>query len=875
MRDLPQSSEPLVEQEGRTRVPWYEWFTEWRRKFIKVWQGTPGQYLVIDDNLQVVAADGPQSGSGLEDAPGDGNTYARRNEQWVISNGNPAQPYTSVQYNDGGQFGGSAELTWDKTTNTLTVDGNQNWNGSSAIGLGWSQADAALTFYSPSKMVVSCGSYFSGASDFYIEGSNDGGSNNVSYLKIYAPVGASQPNAGFAAYNGEVGDANYNTVSMQVDLVSAAFMTATAGSATDYPFTWGFEPTYYSTVLYPSGNLYLLPAAQQAPLPADPSTRLKVGGTASFDGKATFMTPGASAASINLPHGSAPSSPVNGDMWTTTGGLYARINGATLGPFGGGTTPGGSNGNVQYNNSGVFGGAAEINISGNDLNLSAGDLQFTGNTGNPQYIEGDFSNATSLNRTTFRAYASNSNTFVQCVPNGTATNASWIAWNNVNPTNAEYISVGIDATQALISTSKAPGGSGTSRPMVFRTGDTPSAALTIGTDLNSTFTGTVIAPAATASLASMRIPHGTAPSSPTNGDIWTTTGGIFVRINGSTVGPLGTGGGGGTPGGSNTQVQYNNGGAFGGITNVTSDGTDFTAVKVTGTTTLAGNIVFDGNARKITGPMSAGGNNDLQIQSSTTNGNTVLQIIPNGTAVSTGFRVYAAASPTTTTRFGQMAIDATSALVFIDSATGDNSTAGYTFRFRNVAGANATVLGQIFSNGNWNIGTTTSDPGVKLNVEGYLKTTNWIGVNTTPATTHNGQMGVEMGATGTVQGSSTLARAYLTNNLRFLTSTNWTYKITGIGQSITLYDDGIYFQCASSGTAGTSATLNNRFFIENSGKGIGVGTTSFGTSAANVIAIANGTAPSSSPASMGQLYVESGALKYRGSSGTVTTIAVA
>ena len=38
--------------------------------------------------------------------------------------------------------------------------------------------------------------------------------------------------------------------------------------------------------------------------------------------------------------------------------------------------------------------------------------------------------------------------------------------------------------------------------------------------------------------ATLNIPHGTAPSSPVNGDIWTTTAGIYVRINGSTVGPL-------------------------------------------------------------------------------------------------------------------------------------------------------------------------------------------------------------------------------------------------------------------------------------------------------------------------------------------------
>lgn len=38
-------------------------------------------------------------------------------------------------------------------------------------------------------------------------------------------------------------------------------------------------------------------------------------------------------ASICLPHGSAPTSPVNGDMWTTTAGLYVQINGSTVGPL--------------------------------------------------------------------------------------------------------------------------------------------------------------------------------------------------------------------------------------------------------------------------------------------------------------------------------------------------------------------------------------------------------------------------------------------------------------------------------------------------------------------------------------------------------------
>lgn len=56
---------------------------------------------------------------------------------------------------------------------------------------------------------------------------------------------------------------------------------------------------------------------------------------------------------------------------------------------------------------------------------------------------------------------------------------------------------------------------------------------------------------------------------------------------------------------------------------------------------------------------------------------------------------------------------------------------------------------------------------------------------------------------------------------------------------------------------------------------VGFGVGAFGASAVGVIGIVNGTAPTTSPAGMGQLYVESGALKYRGSSGTITTLGVA
>jgi hypothetical protein len=51
-----------------------------------------------------------------------------------------------------------------------------------------------------------------------------------------------------------------------------------------------------------------------------------------------------------------------------------------------------------------------------------------------------------------------------------------------------------------------------------------------------TFTGLVLTPATAAVAgAGFRLPHGTAPDSPTNGDLWTTTAGVFARLNGATA----------------------------------------------------------------------------------------------------------------------------------------------------------------------------------------------------------------------------------------------------------------------------------------------------------------------------------------------------
>jgi len=62
----------------------------------------------------------------------------------------------------------------------------------------------------------------------------------------------------------------------------------------------------------------------------------------------------------------------------------------------------------------------------------------------------------------------------------------------------------------------------------------PVVRLSINNVGTATFNGKVVTVASTSSLASLNIPHGTAPTTPTNGDVWTTTAGLFIRINGVT-----------------------------------------------------------------------------------------------------------------------------------------------------------------------------------------------------------------------------------------------------------------------------------------------------------------------------------------------------
>lgn len=75
----------------------------------------------------------------------------------------------------------------------------------------------------------------------------------------------------------------------------------------------------------------------------------------------------------------------------------------------------------------------------------------------------------------------------------------------------------------------------TASEMRIWTGSAWVAAYVSGTGFVSktgdTMTGRLVTVATSASEAGLQVPHGTAPSSPVNGDLWTTSSGLFVRIN--------------------------------------------------------------------------------------------------------------------------------------------------------------------------------------------------------------------------------------------------------------------------------------------------------------------------------------------------------
>jgi hypothetical protein len=103
------------------------------------------------------------------------------------------------------------------------------------------------------------------------------------------------------------------TITSLTDNTTWFLLNVTAVSSTGAAFT----NNQGLTVLLPSTANVFLPIA---------------GGT--LTGKLVTAVPVAASAGFNLPPAAAPTTLVNGDLWTTATGVFAQINGAPVGPFG-------------------------------------------------------------------------------------------------------------------------------------------------------------------------------------------------------------------------------------------------------------------------------------------------------------------------------------------------------------------------------------------------------------------------------------------------------------------------------------------------------------------------------------------------------------
>lgn len=107
------------------------------------------------------------------------------------------------------------------------------------------------------------------------------------------------------------------------------------------------------------------------------------------------------------------------------------------------------------------------------------------------------------------------------------TNDLQVRLNGVTETVAEQSWV---TAQGYLTSAPVTSVAGRTGAITLAVGDVSGAAALAG----ATFTGLVGTVASTTTTAGLNIPHGTAPTTPVNGDVWTTTSGLFWRQNGST-----------------------------------------------------------------------------------------------------------------------------------------------------------------------------------------------------------------------------------------------------------------------------------------------------------------------------------------------------
>jgi len=204
----------------------------------------------------------------------------------------------------------------------------------------------------------------------------DGGSDEISVtglsgllndaqkstIQKAAAGGGTRPTINFIEGSNITLTVSDNAGSNRVDVTIAAAGSALSGSGTSGTIAkWTGTTQLGNSLITDNGTTVTV----TGPLVAS--------STLSVTGKTSTAATASGGAGLVLPHGTAPSSPANGDLWTTTAGLYVRINGTTVGPLAAGVLTGSGtankvakfSGSTALTNSIIDDDGTTVNVNGN------------------------------------------------------------------------------------------------------------------------------------------------------------------------------------------------------------------------------------------------------------------------------------------------------------------------------------------------------------------------------------------------------------------------------------------------------------------------------------------------------------------------------
>jgi len=283
----------------------------------------------------------------------------------------------------------------------------------------------------------------------------------------------------------------------------------------------------------------------------------------------------------------------------------------------------------------------------------------------------------------------------------------------------------------------------------------------------------------------------------------------FLRADGTWAAPSGSG----SPGGANTQIQFNDSSAFGGDA-------DFTWNKTTNLLTVnGGGISLTGNGSRFA-LVTSNGTDGGGFTSNTTNATAILNGFPSGTGTASAIRLFNSSTPNWATgvSYAQFVNDTT--YTYLDSVHSGGGSNALPMIFRTTTGGTTAARACLFHNGNWRFesgGNVTVDPSVSFYVHGPAQFGNaaasTIGIGKTASSSWNAVNALELGQGGSLWSNNAATNCGIAANIRFLTTTGWTYVTTAAGSTAYCSAGDWIFSSAASGTAGTAATVTERFRI--------------------------------------------------------------